>query len=148
VIMTVANLVAPDNVYGKGSFGLGHASVSRGHSGSSFGRSSFSRSGTSGFSAASRTSTAKGSFGRPAVTSEPPSEPITGGGFRGGFQRGEPTDIFGNSYRSRTFFYTYRTGIHTRGGDGMDAPQAAPTEQKARFVADDDMLVMDNGDVV
>ena len=158
VIMTLANLVSPDNAFGKGSFGLGHASVSRGYSGRSFGGGSFSRSGSasSGYAASGRTGggsfSASGSFGRPTVTSSRPSEPITGRGFRGEFQRGQPTDIFGNSYSPRTFVYYHGGGMYHSGsgnnGIAEGSPQTAPTQQQARFVADDDMMVMENGDVV
>jgi spermidine synthase len=161
VIMTLANLVAPDNVFGKGSFGLGHASVSRSFSasGHSFGRSSFSRTSASGYAAPSRASS--GSFGRPSaatVSASRPTAPISGRGFRGGFQRGEPTDYFGNSYRPRTFVYIHTGGYgyqyhggyaggHYNMSDTSGA-SGSPVEQKARFVADDDMMVMDNGDVI
>ncbi|MES2459614.1 MAG: hypothetical protein V4671_03465 [Armatimonadota bacterium] len=162
VIMTLANLVAPDNVFGKGSFGLGHASVSRSFSssGHSFGRSSFSRSTPSGYAAQGRAT--GGSFGRPAgpsVAAARPTAPISGSGYRGGFQRGQPTDIFGNAYRPRTFVYIYGYGGHGYGyhgghynsGDssgGSGGTSIAPVTQQARFVADDDMMVMDNGDVI
>ncbi len=158
VIMMLANLVAPDNAFGKGTHGLGHASVSRGigsSSGRSFGRSgSFSRSGPSGFVSSNRA--AGGSFGRPSAGAFRPSEPITGGGFRGGFQRNQPTDIFGTTYAPRTFVY-YHVGYHGGGGysnnygttqSGIANPSNQESSQQARFVADDDMLVMDNGDVV
>lgn len=154
VIMTLANLVAPDNVFGKGSFGLGHASVSRSYSssGRSFGRSSFGRSGPSGYSSKGRSTT--GSFGAPTgptVSESRPSYPITGSGFRGSFQRGQPTDFFGNSYRPRTFIYFYHGGYgynnYNNNGGGSDT-SPTPEQQKARFVADDDMLIMDNGDVI
>jgi spermidine synthase len=186
LLITLANIVAPDNVFGKGSFGLGHSSVSRGYSSVGFGRSGGSFGGSaSGFRATSRggSSTGSGSFGRQGTfggsgfrpTSAAPTAPLTGSGFRGGWQRGQATDIFGNSYSPRVFRYrvapagggyyggysgvyisSYSTGPHYYGshgssvGDGGGSGGAMPAaqEQAARFVADDDMLVLNNGDVV
>ena len=96
LILTLANIVAPDNAYGKGSAGLGHASVSRGSG--SFGRGSFG-GGASGFASSGRAtgSVSKGSSGyasntRPSGGSfsagniKPgtfaPEAPISGNGFR------------------------------------------------------------------
>ena len=37
ILMTMANAIAPDNAFGKGTGSFGHASMSRGYSGGSFG---------------------------------------------------------------------------------------------------------------
>ena len=166
LLLTLANIASPDNVFGKGTMGLGHASISRGYGGS-FGRGeggSFG-GGTSGF----RSGGGGGSFGRPTgagartggsftPTHSLPDAPLTGGGFRGGWQRGEPTDIFGNHYNARVYRYRpapsggYDTTIYLNTGRGYfgggGGATIAPQEQKARFVADDDMVILDNGDIV
>jgi len=168
LVLTLANLIAPDNAFGKGSFGLGHASVSR--SGCSFGRGSGFASGgreggsfgggRSGFrSAGSRESS--GSFGRSgsfkngAVSSHVssaraadfvPDEPIVGRGFRGAYSRREPIDVFGTAYSPRVFYYRPYVYGHT-GGYVSNASQPVQ-EQTARFVADDDLLVLENGDII
>jgi len=161
LILTLANIVAPDNAYGKGSSGLGHASVSRGLG--SFGRGSFGK-GASGFSSTTRSagSFTKGPSGF-ASSSRPkggsfssgnikpgtfaPEAPISGNGFRHTWRQQTPTDVFGQTYRTRTFYYSYHSYGY-RSGVGSGAGQPEPQRQPARFVADDDMLVLENGDVV
>jgi len=176
ILMTLANAVSPDSAFGKGSFGSGHGGISAGHASVGRGYSSFSGSsgfsssghasggsfgGKSGFSggAVGRTggsfSGTRGlgsSFGTRGSAAHGPliSRPvITSTGFRGGYGSGRPTDIYGRSYEPRTFIY-----VHSSGGGyyGQGAnPVSNGTEGKphqALFMADADMLVMDNGDIL
>ncbi len=135
ITMVIANAVAPDNAFAKGSSGLGHASFSRGVSGS------FGHTGEFG-APAGRT----GSLGGIATSSR-----VSGRGFRGTY-RGRAVDAYGQSYAPRTFYF-YGHGYHGAYGSGL--PVQAPQQQagsaethQATFVADDDLMVLDNGDVV
>ncbi len=153
VIMTLANIVAPDNAFGKGSFGLGRASIGRGFS------SSYSVRGTSG-STGTRGSFGFGGHEATGSFSAPPAR-ITSTGFRNTYGRGGSTDIYGNPYRSRVFTYqepdvyvtyNYNTvytgrGGGSRAGAGTGSSQSM-RESKSLFVADEDLMVLDNGDVV
>ncbi len=167
VLMTLANAVAPDNAFGKGTGSFGHASMSRGY-GSSFGR------GESGFSSGTGRATESsfggkpgyggsfGSGGRAAAGSfRAPAPNIRSTGFRRSYGTGQPTDIEGVPYPTRTFTYipyshTTVYGGYSDGGygNGNNPNTSAPNNagrgeaHKAFFVADDDMLVLDNGDVV
>lgn len=138
IVLTIANTLAPDNAFAKGHAGLGHASMSRG----SFGRG--------------------GEFGH-SVAAEPGA--VSGPGFRtGGFGSSGPVDIYGYRYTPRIYYYTdygpgygyYGGGYYgggSGGGSGSGPNNGAPPSQRGKehqpvFVADDDMMVMDNGDVV
>lgn len=161
ILMTLANAIAPDNAFAKGSFGLGHASMSRGFS------SSFS--GARGFTGGGRVSSARGSFsgargmgssfgsgGRaPRTGFFGTPRAITSAGFRRSYGRGQMTDIYGNVYASRTYIYCGSGGghihpyYHTYGAHNpRPADMPPPQEHKTLFAADDDMLVMENGDVL
>lgn len=159
VFMTLVNAIAPDNAFAKGSAGLGHASMSRGYTGgyrstsSSFGgqRSVGGSLGTrSGSSFGSSTSSVgrTGSFGR--------TSSIRSVGFRRSYGRGQATDIYGNAYTTRVYVYCgsgYGHGHYyhvptVHHGGGHSAPTPTPEQHQALFVADEDMLVMDNGDVI
>lgn len=152
IIMTIANSISPDNAFAKGSLGLGHASISRGYSGGPIG--------TEGIFGGSRGAGSAGDAASAASAADAPH--IVSGGFRGyqGYGSGRPTDIYGNSYAPRYYAYRpwgYGGGYYRGGGYGgrrtnpalghPSAPQKEETHQ-AVFVADDDMLVMDNGDVI
>jgi len=153
VIMTLANVIAPDNAFGKGSFGIGRASVSRGFS------SSYSVRGGSSFGGQRSVG---GSFGATGSFRPPPAR-ITSTGFRATYRGSNATDIYGNPYRARSFSYydepdVYITvrgdsfsagrGSGAHGSQGALGSTAAPKETKALFVADDDLMVLENGDVV
>jgi len=135
LILTLANAVAPDNAFAKGAEGIGHAGVSRGLSGG------------------------EGSFGRTGSFNggeSPSSFHVTGSGFRTGYGRDETTDISGNSYPTRRFRYYSVHGSggggYSGGGSGYGVYSGAPGQKAethaAVFVADDDLLVLDSGDVV
>ncbi len=160
VFMTMANVIAPDTAFAKGAAGIGHASMSRGYSGSyrSSG-GSFSGSRSTGSSFGSGRQIATGSFGRASI---PRSSSIRSSGFRRSAfnSRSGSTDIYGNVYPVRV--YSYHSYSDYGGGYGYDpyyyaagshsrtrpANLRPPQQQQAAFVADEDMLVMDNGDVV
>lgn len=131
LILTLANAVAPDNAFAKGAEGIGHAGVSRGLGGS---EGSFGRSGSFNGSSYRSNSDATSDFH------------VTGSGFRTRFGRNEATDIFGNAYPVRTFrvYHSYSSG----GGNSSSSAGQVPEVHSAVFVADDDLLVLDNGDVV
>jgi hypothetical protein len=140
IVLTLANSLAPENAFAKGHAGLGHASMSRG----SFGRSGeFSHLGSA----------------------EPGA--LTGTGFRSSsFGHGSgPVDIYGYRYAPRVYTYIdpYYGGGYYYGGGGyyggsgyyggnqnQQQQQQQPPMQphNPAFVADDDMVVMENGDVV
>jgi spermidine synthase len=156
IMMTIANAIAPDNAFAKGSAGLGHSGVSRGFS-SSFGHASgsFAGSGRAGGSRGSF-SGSRGSFGRSGAfgshsifESSASAPSIHGGGYRNGYGSGRPIDLYGDSYNVRPFSYYYG-GTHSYFGSGrQDAPPSGPQQQhRPLFAADDDLLVMDNGDVI
>lgn len=152
IIMTIANSIAPDNAFAKGSFGLGHASISRGYSGGPIG--------SEGFIGGSHGGAAESASAGLGSAADAPH--IVSGGFRGyqGYGAGRPTDIYGNTYAPRFFAYRpwgYYHGYYGGGGSratqprpALGHPQKAQKEEthRAIFVADDDMLVMDNGDVI
>lgn len=150
VIMTLANVVAPDNAFGKGSFGLGRASVSRGFSSSYTVRS--------GSSFGGQRSLGGGSFGASGSFRPPPAR-ITSTGFRTSYRGNGATDIYGNPYRARSFSYYDEPDVYVNfnfrgaggrgGGSHGGAGSPAPVkETKALFVADEDLMVLENGDVV
>jgi spermidine synthase len=152
VFMTLANVIAPDNAFAKGSAGLGHASMSRGYtggyrgSGGSFG----GVRGSGGSFSAGRVS--GGSF---RSTGVPRSSSIRSTGFRSSVRtRGQSVDIYGNAYAPRVYVYHGYGGGYYHGyyggGVGHRPPANTPPPQQhqAAFVADEDMLVMDNGDVI
>ncbi len=138
LLMTLANAIAPDNAFAKGSMG-GHSSGSIGHSSfggggrsfSSGGRSSSgSFSGSSGFGSTGRSG---GSFGRSggsfgssrgfssfrssgsnSVFSGRASAPeFTGSGFRSSYGSGHAVDMEGVSYSSRSFYYWNRGSYYS-----------------------------------
>ncbi|HEY3781695.1 MAG TPA: hypothetical protein VGL56_11455 [Fimbriimonadaceae bacterium] len=141
IVLTLANSLAPENAFAKGHAGLGHSSMSRG---------SFSRTGEFSHVAAPQVGT------------------VTGTGFRsstfGG--RNGPVDIYGYRYAPRVYSYIdpyYGGGYYYGnggyyGGYGYGGSQNQQQQQQQQqppmqshdpaFVADDDMMVMDNGDVV
>jgi spermidine synthase len=183
ILMTLANSIAPDSAFAKGAGSFGHASMSRGYGGSfGAGRSGFSNVGrgssgsfgggkvgapASGFSNTGRASS--GSFsGKPGFGSSfgsrgrtasgrfsGPAPIIKSTGFRRGYGTGQPTDIQGVTYSTRTYIYISDSGGYAHGGyvggsrgvNTTNSPEPGQ-EHKALFVADDDMLVLDNGDVV
>jgi len=155
VLMTIANAIAPDNAFAKGSAGLGHSGVSRGYSGSfgGAGRASggSARSGSSfgtGRSASGGSFGRTGAFGSRSLFSSSSAPTMRSGGFRTGYGSGRPIDMYGTEYNIMPFHYYYGGG-HTYFGSGQAAPPSGPqVEHKPLFAADDDMLVMDNGDVV
>lgn len=137
LILTLANAIAPDNAFAKGAAGLGHSSVSRGLGSGRAGEGSFGRGGT--FNGGGEAA---------------PTIHVTGRGFRSRYGRSEATDIYGNPYQPRVFHY-YGGGSHGGGGGnvyvgnaGSSPAPPTPEEHKSLFVADDDLLVLDNGDVV
>ena len=168
VFMTMANVIAPDTAFAKGAAGIGHSSMSRGYS-SSYRSSSGSFSGSrgTGSSFGSGRQTASGSFGRASI---PRTSSIRSTGFRSSsvFGRtsskpngvyGGSVDIYGNVYPVRVYSYhsysDYGSGYgydpYSNGSGNNNARPAnlpAPKQQQAAFVADEDMLVMDNGDVI
>jgi hypothetical protein len=129
IVLTLANSLAPDTAFAKGAMGLGHAGISRGIG--SFGRAG-SFGGTHGFEAETH---------------------VTGGGFRRSYGHTEATDIYGNSYRPRVFYYRGYGGGHgyfgnSYGGSTGTGAAPAPSSHQSLFVAEDDLVVLDNGDVV
>ncbi len=154
ILMTLANAIAPDNAFAKGSAGLGHASISRGYSGSfggsrsiggSASHSSSSFSGSSGRGSFGRT----GAFGSHSIFSSSAAQPIRSTGFRSGYGSGMPVDVYGVEYHISPYRYYYG-GTHSYfGTQNQSAPPSGPqTEHRPLFAADDDMLVMDNGDII
>jgi spermidine synthase len=157
VIMTMANMIMPDAAFGKGSFGIGRASMSRGYS-SGYRTSTSSFSGSRGFGGSFGTprSSVGGSFGAPRAR-------ISSTGFRRSYGNGGATDIYGNPYRARTFNYYDNVDVYinvnnypvNRAGrpigtaNGRHPLNPPPTRDvKALFIADEDMMVLENGDVV
>ena len=169
ILMTMANAIAPDNAFGKGTGSFGHASMSRGYSGGSFGRGESGFGGgtsrTTGSSFGGGTSGYGSSFGtggRAASGSFHASAPIIRStGFGRSYGTGQPTNIEGVPFatrsftyipRSRTTIYVGHSGYYNNGNYDNSAASntgnAGREEHKALFVADDDMLVLDNGDIV
>ena len=136
ITMVIANTIAPDNAFAKGNAGLGHASISRGYAGGFGG----GRGGAEAVSAGANAG----------------SGHISGSGYRsGGWGLGRPTDIYGNTYSPRIFIFhsSYPTHSYTqasgaRAGNINPQQNGQKEQHKVLFVADDDMLVLDNGDVV
>ena len=141
LILTLANAIAPDNAFAKGAEGIGHAGVSRGLGGGdgSFGRSGSFNSGSS-----------SGGYEAPS------SFHVTGSGYRTRYGQNEATDISGYPYPTRTFrIYGSQSsggggygGGGYQGGNYSSSPNPVPEVHTAVFVADDDLLVLDSGDVV
>lgn len=172
VLLTLANAIAPDNAFAKGSFGLGHSGMSRGFSSSFTGARGYGSTSTGGFRSSFGGTRGYGggieSQGMPSgggfrssfggtrgygggTVSSTPEPPLTGLGFRRGYAHGEATDIYGYPYRARVFLYGDSGAWHVHSNyvvTGGARSQAPPEEHQALFVADDDMLVLDNGDVV
>ncbi|MCW3100404.1 MAG: Spermidine synthase [Chthonomonadaceae bacterium] len=176
LLMTLANAIAPDNAFAKGSFGGGHgSSASVGHSsfgggrgfssgsratGGSFsgsrGFGSFGRSGGSfgGSSRASSSFAGSRSFGSNSVFAGRASAPqFTGSGFRSSYGVGHTVDMEGGFYSSRSFYYYgyYGSGGHFNSYsvvNGGTPPPMAPQTHASLFAASKDMLVLENGDVV
>lgn len=149
LVMTVANLLAPDNAFGKGAAGIGHASASRGISSFGGAHAGYGAGGRASGSFAGRPGTG-GSMGRSGSFVSGSRARVSSSGFRGGYGRGRMVDVYGNTYEPRVFIY-YHGHVHTSGyGYGDEASPAGeqPQEQKALFAADDDVLVLENGDVV
>ena len=156
ILMTLANAIAPDNAFAKGSAGLGHAGVSRGFSGSFGGSRSFVNSGRGrgGGSFTTSGSGGRGSFGRSgafgshSVFEHTSAPAIHGRGFRTNYGSGRPIDLYGDEYNIAPFRYYYG-GTRSYFGPRQSFPAPGPQqEHKALFAADDDLLVMDNGDIV
>jgi spermidine synthase len=173
LLMTLANAIAPDNAFAKGSGegGGGHgSSASVGHSSFGGGRgfstgggraSGGSFSGTRGFSSSSRAGGSFGrggsfsgsrSFGHGSVFSGHGDTPhFTGSGFRSSYGSGHAVDLAGVPRSSRSFFYCGSGGGHFHSYTvvhGGTAPAMAPQTHQSLFVAAKDMLVLDNGDVI
>ena len=154
ITMTLANAVAPDNAFAKGSSGLGHASMSRGFSGGFGGGRGTTSASARGFSA-----TSGSPVGASRSSFNPSTARVTGSGYRSGSYRGSTmTDVYGYTYRPR--FYSYYGG-YGYGGYGYghntyivhsNRPAPRPVNQQDRhqatFVADEDMLILDNGDII
>lgn len=144
IAMTVANAVAPDAAFGKGTGGLGHASMSRGYSGGfGGGRGGPAASGTAGVSGGF--GGGRGGFGGPIN--------VSGSGFRSGYGGGRVVDIYGNSYSPRVFIYCgggygHYHPYYVVGGGRRPDTAPPPVTSQALFAADDDMMMLDNGDVV
>ncbi len=145
ITMTLANTIAPDNAFAKGAHGLGHASMSRGYSGGFGGGrgegGSFSSARSGGFGGTSFSRS--GGFGGPAPR-------ITSSGFRSRYSRGGPVDVYGYSYAPRYYIYCGGGYYHVHPAYQVSGgqPAARPEKHQALFVADDDMMVLDSGDVV
>lgn len=151
ILMTIANSVAPDNAFAKGAASFGHASMSRGYGGSFGG-------GTGGFGSTSRGSAGSfggkpgygssfGAGGRSATGGFESASAIKSSGFRRSYGGDRPVDIAGEVYTSRPYFY--HSGYYNHYGTyGNGTQNQQPEQHKAVFVADDDLLVMDNGDVI
>jgi spermidine synthase len=143
ITMTLANAIAPDNAFAKGGSGIGHSSMSRGFAGGfGGGRGGFSTSGRAGSAGGGSTGGFRGGA----------SPHINGGGFRSSNYGGSHmTDIYGYTYAPRIYVYGGGYGHHTYyhgSGGHTSTPSTPPEQHKALFVADEDMLVMDNGDVI
>ena len=152
ILMTLANAIAPDNAFAKGSAGLGHASVSRGYSGSFGGVRSIG--GSTGRTNSFGNGGGRGSFGRSgafashSIFTSTSAPPIRAAGFRSAYGAGRPIDMYGVEYNVSPFRYYYGG---TRGyfGHQQNAPASGPqVEHRPLFAADDDLLVMDNGDII
>ena len=156
MLMTLANTIMPDNAFAKGSLGLGHSSMSRGYSSAS-GRSGSSFGGSRSFGGSFGN---RGAFGSPGKLSS--SRPFsgertfTGQGYRRSYQsHAQPADIYGNVYPVRIYRYDLDYDyVYGNGNGGVAAtrptrPQpisSQPSEQRAAFIADDDMSLLENGD--
>ena len=158
ILMTLANSVAPDNAFAKGRAGIGHASIGRGYG--SFGRgageegrgghtsgSSFGGTSSSGSSFGSSRGAATGAFGSSSGITHSTGGGITNSGFRHAYSEGHPTDIYGYDYAPRYYSYSYYGSNNSQYGNNA-APASPPAQHQARFVADDDLLVMENGDII
>ena len=176
ILMTMANAIAPDNAFGKGTGSFGHASMSRGYSGGSFGRGESGFGGGTGRTTgssfgggASGYGSSFGSGGRTASGSFHATAPvIRSTGFGRSYGTGQPTNIEGVPFATRSFTYIprshttiyvgnsgyYNNGYYNNGNNNNGNSNNSPSntgsreEHKAFFVADDDMLVLDNGDIV
>ena len=140
LVLTLANTLAPDHAFAKGHAAFGHAAMSR--------SGSFGRSGTMGHAS--------------PVT----AMSIHSSGFRsgslGGTVNGQhfASDMEGDFHPTHIYFYNHYGGYgygYNGYGYGYPAnqgyPANAPQQQQPAphtpvFVADDDVLVMDNGDVL
>ena len=136
IVMTVANAIAPDNAFGKGGSGIGHASFSRGFSASPSGV----RGGFGGGRGGGE------SFGSSHVSGSTPH--VSGSAFRSGYGHGYASDIYGYQYRPRVFIFSSSRHYYGGRGGGHSSSSGTREEHKTLFVADDDLLVLDNGDVV
>ncbi len=126
ITMTLANAIAPDNAFAKGGHGLGHSAFSRGYTG--------------GF--------AGGRGSAAPHTAFSPTGHVSFGGFRSHSYGHGMTDVYGFPYRTRTFYY-YGGGYHHYYGVHTAGPRPTrPEQHKAVFVADEDTIVLDNGDVI
>lgn len=157
VLLTVANAISPDTAFAKGGEGIGHSSMSRGYS-------SAGRTSSGSFGGARSVGGSFGTSSGRAFGAFRPSSRMTSVGFRRGtVGRGQATDIYGNSYASRSFTYGhgyyvgyyggyggYGYGGGGYGGNGQSGatPDKNPQTHNAAFVADEDLLVMENGDVI
>ena len=145
ITMTLANAVAPDNAFAKGSAGIGHASMGRGFSGGFAG----GRAGSPSAGGASR-----GGFSGSHPTFNTTSVRVSGTGFRGSnYGRSGMTDMYGYHYTPRVYIYCGGGYGHSHpmyiAGHSNYRPQHNPGEQhQAMYVADEDMLIMDNGDII
>ena len=142
LVLTLANTLSPDHAFAKGHASFGHASMARA---GSFGRS--------------------GSFGHASPVT---AMSIHGGGFRSG-SFGSPingqhyvSSMDGDVFPTHVFYYSHYGGYgygyggygygyggnpgYVPGHSGVQPP--APPAHTPVFAADDDLLVMDNGDLV
>ena len=148
---------------GSGSFGgsRGFSTSGRSSSGSFSGSrgigttsASGSRGSFGGGAASGARSSFSGSrsFGQGSIYSGSGSIPHTlGTGFRSSYGRGGGVDITGRSYPARTFYYTHSSYgyVHSYSHVYGGVPSgAAPEPHQAFFVANTDMFVLENGDVV
>ena len=171
LLMTLANAIAPDNAFAKGSFGggghsisssVGHSSFGGGRGISSGGRAtSGSFSGSRGFGSFGRSGGSFGGSGRASssfagsrgfmsdsvFTGRTAAPQFTGSGFRSSYGIGHTVDMQGVSYSSRSFYY-YGGGHYRSYTTVNNGTRPSPETHTSLFAAAKDMFVLDNGDVV
>jgi hypothetical protein len=144
IIITIANSIAPDSAFAKGGFGGGHAG---GYS-AGMGEHSFGMFGR------------PGGFGAAHGPADLSSARITSGGFRSHPSSSYMEDIEGRQYPLRTYYYRpmgwgrgdyYNTGynsypMNTNAVNTANTP--AQYKHEPVFVANSDLLVLENGDIV
>ena len=136
-----------------GSFGAqsGAGSTGGASRGSSFGGqrgySNTNRASSGSFGGKPGYGSSFGSGGRSASGSFSPAPAIHSSGFRRSYRSGQPVDIEGVAYTPHYYTYYPRYRSYPYNSGSVSDTGAAP-QHKAVFVADDDLLVLDNGDVI